>query len=160
MFFYHLLSLHQVRGHFHCKLSICSWQFSHLSRYAFIKLYTNSWRKWATWLWKKHLGHFETQVAGEAEVLNIFALKGRSKSQGPDVKIAGCRVSLMDVSPSLQPWGCWGVGRLVFRVYAHHWKGRSRMCKLLERAAIVDLSFRIAMISRLETPSTAWGKWK
>ncbi|XP_044504895.1 translation initiation factor IF-2-like [Mangifera indica] len=37
-------------------------------------------------------GTFETQVAGEAEVLNIFELKGRSKGKGDDVKIAGCRV--------------------------------------------------------------------
>lgn len=37
-------------------------------------------------------GTSETQIAGEAEVLNIFELKGRSKSKGPDVKIAGCRV--------------------------------------------------------------------
>lgn len=37
-------------------------------------------------------GTFETQVAGEAQVLNIFELKGRSKSKGDDVKIAGCRV--------------------------------------------------------------------
>ncbi|KAJ7965016.1 Translation initiation factor 2 [Quillaja saponaria] len=37
-------------------------------------------------------GTSETQVAGEAEVLNIFELTGRSKSKGPDVKIAGCRV--------------------------------------------------------------------
>ncbi|KAJ4721651.1 Translation initiation factor 2 [Melia azedarach] len=37
-------------------------------------------------------GTFETQVAGEAEVLNIFELKGRSKAKGDDVKIAGCRV--------------------------------------------------------------------
>lgn len=37
-------------------------------------------------------GSFETQVSGEAEVLNIFELKGRSKSKGDDVKIAGCRV--------------------------------------------------------------------
>ncbi|XP_021891620.1 uncharacterized protein LOC110809938 [Carica papaya] len=37
-------------------------------------------------------GTFETRVAGEAEVLNIFELKGRSKSKGDDVKIAGCRV--------------------------------------------------------------------
>ena len=41
---------------------------------------------------EKAPGTFETQVAGEAEVLNIFELKGRSKSKGPDVKIAGCRV--------------------------------------------------------------------
>uniref|UniRef100_A0A2P2K0T5 Translation initiation factor IF-2, mitochondrial n=3 Tax=Rhizophora mucronata TaxID=61149 RepID=A0A2P2K0T5_RHIMU len=38
-------------------------------------------------------GTFETQVAGEAEVLNIFELKGRSKYMGPDIKIAGCRVT-------------------------------------------------------------------
>ncbi|XP_048320127.2 uncharacterized protein LOC107430122 isoform X1 [Ziziphus jujuba] len=37
-------------------------------------------------------GTSETQVAGEAEVLNIFELKGRSKAKGADVKIAGCRV--------------------------------------------------------------------
>ncbi|CAA7395594.1 unnamed protein product [Spirodela intermedia] len=37
-------------------------------------------------------GTFETQVAGEAKVLHIFELKGRSKSKGPDVVIAGCRV--------------------------------------------------------------------
>ncbi|XP_035543402.1 translation initiation factor IF-2-like isoform X2 [Juglans regia] len=37
-------------------------------------------------------GTYESQVAGEAEVLNIFELKGRSKSKGDDVKIAGCRV--------------------------------------------------------------------
>ncbi|KAK7337632.1 hypothetical protein VNO77_18215 [Canavalia gladiata] len=30
-------------------------------------------------------------IAGHAEVLNIFEIKG-SKSKGPDVKIAGCRV--------------------------------------------------------------------
>ncbi|KAJ6846445.1 uncharacterized protein M6B38_280880 [Iris pallida] len=41
---------------------------------------------------EKAPGTFETQVAGEAEVLNIFELKGRSKSKGPDVKIAGCRI--------------------------------------------------------------------
>lgn len=37
-------------------------------------------------------GTAETQVAGEAQVLSIFELKGRSKSKGDDVKIAGCRV--------------------------------------------------------------------
>ncbi|KAM1397139.1 hypothetical protein ACFX2I_014748 [Malus domestica] len=37
-------------------------------------------------------GTCETKVAGEAEVLSIFELKGRSKTKGPDVKIAGCRV--------------------------------------------------------------------
>ncbi|CAL9780715.1 unnamed protein product [Musa acuminata subsp. burmannicoides] len=37
-------------------------------------------------------GTFETKVAGEAEVLSIFELKGRSKTKGPDIKIAGCRV--------------------------------------------------------------------
>ncbi|XAR66854.1 Protein-synthesizing GTPase [Bertholletia excelsa] len=37
-------------------------------------------------------GTFETQVAGEAQVLSIFELKGRSKAKGDDVKIAGCRV--------------------------------------------------------------------
>ncbi|GAB2251767.1 hypothetical protein Droror1_Dr00004614 [Drosera rotundifolia] len=38
-------------------------------------------------------GTSETLVAGEAQVLNIFELKGRSKSKGEDVKIAGCRVT-------------------------------------------------------------------
>eukprot|EP01018_Ginkgo_biloba_P031027 Gb_40793 [translate_table: standard] len=36
-------------------------------------------------------GICETQVAGEAQILNIFELKGRSKAKG-DAKIAGCRV--------------------------------------------------------------------
>ncbi|KAB2608839.1 translation initiation factor IF-2 [Pyrus ussuriensis x Pyrus communis] len=31
-------------------------------------------------------GTYETKVAGEAEVLSIFELKGRSKTKGPDVK--------------------------------------------------------------------------
>ncbi|XP_072965576.1 uncharacterized protein [Typha angustifolia] len=38
-------------------------------------------------------GTSETQIAGEAEVLSIFELKGRSKSKGPDVMIAGCRIT-------------------------------------------------------------------
>ncbi|XP_050230622.1 uncharacterized protein LOC126679598 [Mercurialis annua] len=41
---------------------------------------------------EKAPGTSETQVAGEAEVLDIFDLKGRSKSVGGDVKIAGCKV--------------------------------------------------------------------
>ncbi|WOL09810.1 translation initiation factor 2 [Canna indica] len=41
---------------------------------------------------EKAPGTFETKVAGEAEVMSIFELKGRSKSKGPDIKIAGCRV--------------------------------------------------------------------
>ncbi|PKA46084.1 hypothetical protein AXF42_Ash015375 [Apostasia shenzhenica] len=41
---------------------------------------------------EKAPGTFETHVSGEGEVLGIFALKGRSKSKGPDLKIAGCRV--------------------------------------------------------------------
>ncbi|XP_023770160.1 uncharacterized protein LOC111918770 [Lactuca sativa] len=41
---------------------------------------------------EKAPGTYETEVAGEAQVLNIFELKGRSKSKGDDVKIAGCRV--------------------------------------------------------------------
>lgn len=41
---------------------------------------------------EKAPGTFEIKIAGEAEVLSIFELKGRSKSKGPDVKIAGCRV--------------------------------------------------------------------
>uniref|UniRef100_A0A0E0QTU2 Translation initiation factor IF-2, mitochondrial n=1 Tax=Oryza rufipogon TaxID=4529 RepID=A0A0E0QTU2_ORYRU len=42
---------------------------------------------------EKAPGTPETQVSGEAEVLNIFELKGRSKSKGPDIKIAGCRIT-------------------------------------------------------------------
>ncbi|KAM7491455.1 hypothetical protein LguiA_034376 [Lonicera macranthoides] len=41
---------------------------------------------------EKAPGTFETQVAGEAHVLNIFEVKGRSKAKGDDFKIAGCRV--------------------------------------------------------------------
>lgn len=41
---------------------------------------------------EKAPGTCETKVGGEAEVLGIFELKGRAKSKGPDVKIAGCRV--------------------------------------------------------------------
>ncbi|KAM3396712.1 translation initiation factor IF-2 isoform X1 [Capsicum galapagoense] len=41
---------------------------------------------------EKAPGTFETQVAGEAQILSIFELKGRSKARGEDVKIAGCRV--------------------------------------------------------------------
>ncbi|XP_030500992.2 uncharacterized protein LOC115716354 [Cannabis sativa] len=41
---------------------------------------------------EKAPGTSETHVAGEAEVLNIFELKGRSKAKGADVRIAGCRV--------------------------------------------------------------------
>lgn len=42
---------------------------------------------------EKAPGTAETQISGEAEVLNIFELKGRSKSKGPDIKIAGCRIT-------------------------------------------------------------------
>ncbi|XP_014754186.1 uncharacterized protein LOC100828379 isoform X2 [Brachypodium distachyon] len=42
---------------------------------------------------EKAPGVAETQISGEAEVLNIFELKGRSKSKGPDIKIAGCRIT-------------------------------------------------------------------
>lgn len=42
---------------------------------------------------EKAPGTFETQVAGEAQVLNIFEIKGRSKAKGEDVKIAGCKVT-------------------------------------------------------------------
>lgn len=41
---------------------------------------------------EKAPGTPETQVAGEAQVLNIFEITGRSKSKGADVKIAGCKV--------------------------------------------------------------------
>lgn len=42
---------------------------------------------------EKAPGTLETKVAGEAQVLNIFEIKGRSKAKGEDVKIAGCRVT-------------------------------------------------------------------
>lgn len=42
---------------------------------------------------EKAPGTYETQVAGEAQVLDIFELKGRSKAKGSDVQIAGCRVT-------------------------------------------------------------------
>lgn len=42
---------------------------------------------------EKAPGTAETQISGEAEVLNIFELKGRSKSKGTDIKIAGCRIT-------------------------------------------------------------------
>ncbi|CAL1387637.1 unnamed protein product [Linum trigynum] len=41
---------------------------------------------------EKAPGTSETHVAGEAEVLSIFELKGRSKAAGGDMKIAGCKV--------------------------------------------------------------------
>ncbi|KAK7259058.1 hypothetical protein RIF29_24652 [Crotalaria pallida] len=41
---------------------------------------------------EKAPGTSETHVAGQAEVLDIFEVKG-SKSKGPDVKIAGCKVT-------------------------------------------------------------------
>lgn len=41
---------------------------------------------------EKAPGTFETEVAGDAQVLNIFEVKGRSKAKGEDFKIAGCRV--------------------------------------------------------------------
>lgn len=49
---------------------------------------------------EKAPGTYETEVAGEAQVLNIFELKGRSKAKGTDVKIAGCRVMDGHVSRS------------------------------------------------------------
>ncbi|XP_071697465.1 uncharacterized protein [Rutidosis leptorrhynchoides] len=49
---------------------------------------------------EKAPGTFETEVAGEAHVLNIFELKGRSKAKGADIKIAGCRVMDGHVSRS------------------------------------------------------------
>ncbi|WCJ25507.1 Translation initiation factor IF-2 [Euphorbia peplus] len=45
-------------------------------------------------------GTSETQIAGQAEVLSIFELKGRSKSADGDVKIAGCKVIEGQVSKS------------------------------------------------------------
>lgn len=41
---------------------------------------------------EKAPGTLETQVAGEAQVLNVFIVKGKGKSKGIDLKIAGCRV--------------------------------------------------------------------
>lgn len=41
---------------------------------------------------EKAPGTLETQVGGEAEVLNIFVVKGKGKDKGVDLKIAGCRV--------------------------------------------------------------------
>lgn len=41
---------------------------------------------------EKAPGTLETQVAGEAHVLNIFAVKGKGTDKGKDLKIAGCRV--------------------------------------------------------------------
>lgn len=49
---------------------------------------------------EKAPGTYETEVAGEAHVLNIFQLTGRSKAKGADVKIAGCRVTDGHVSRS------------------------------------------------------------
>ncbi|KAK9079747.1 hypothetical protein SSX86_001420 [Deinandra increscens subsp. villosa] len=49
---------------------------------------------------EKAPGKFETEVAGEAQILNIFELKGRSKAKGADVKIAGCKVMGGHVSRS------------------------------------------------------------
>ncbi|RZC84943.1 hypothetical protein C5167_047727 [Papaver somniferum] len=40
---------------------------------------------------KGALGTFETRVAGEVEVLNIFMIR-RGKTKGGEVKIAGCMV--------------------------------------------------------------------
>ncbi|XP_015696901.1 translation initiation factor IF-2 isoform X2 [Oryza brachyantha] len=42
---------------------------------------------------EKAPGTAETQISGEAEILNIFERKGRTKSKGPDIKIAGCRIT-------------------------------------------------------------------
>ncbi|XP_021755760.1 uncharacterized protein LOC110720963 [Chenopodium quinoa] len=41
---------------------------------------------------EKAPGTSEIQVAGEAQVLDIFEITGRSKAKGADVKIAGCKV--------------------------------------------------------------------
>ncbi|XP_021758913.1 uncharacterized protein LOC110723832 [Chenopodium quinoa] len=41
---------------------------------------------------EKAPGTPEIQVAGEAQVLDIFEITGRSKAKGADVKIAGCKV--------------------------------------------------------------------
>ena len=41
---------------------------------------------------EKAPGTFESKVAGEAQVLNIFEIKGKSKDKGDEVKIAGCKV--------------------------------------------------------------------
>jgi translation initiation factor IF-2 len=42
---------------------------------------------------EKAPGTAETQVTGEAEVLNIFEVKSRKQSKEADVKIAGCRIT-------------------------------------------------------------------
>lgn len=41
---------------------------------------------------EKAPGTMETQVAGEAHVLNIFQVKGKGEAKGKDLKIAGCKV--------------------------------------------------------------------
>ncbi|XP_010538818.1 PREDICTED: uncharacterized protein LOC104813032 [Tarenaya hassleriana] len=42
---------------------------------------------------EKAPGVAETQVVGEAEVLNLFKITGKSKTKGEEVNIAGCRVT-------------------------------------------------------------------
>lgn len=41
---------------------------------------------------EKAPGTLETQVGGEAQVLSIFAVKGKGIKKGQDLKIAGCKV--------------------------------------------------------------------
>ncbi|XP_056682778.1 uncharacterized protein [Spinacia oleracea] len=49
---------------------------------------------------EKAPGTPEIQVAGEAQVLSIFEITGRSKAKGADVKIAGCKVITGHVAKS------------------------------------------------------------
>ncbi|KAG0472519.1 hypothetical protein HPP92_017065 [Vanilla planifolia] len=58
-------------------------------------------------------GTDETQVSGEGEVLSIFELKGRSKSKGPDMKIAGCRILNGHFSKSSK-WRVLRSGEIIF----------------------------------------------
>lgn len=49
---------------------------------------------------EKAPGTSEMKIAGEAQVMNIFEIKGRSKAKGQDFKIAGCKVVDGHVSKS------------------------------------------------------------
>lgn len=62
---------------------------------------------------EKAPGTKDTQVSGEGEVLSIFELKGRSKSKGPDVKIAGCRILDGHFSKSSK-WRVMRSGEVIF----------------------------------------------
>lgn len=62
---------------------------------------------------EKAPGINDIRIAGEGEILNIFELKGRSKSKGPDVKIAGCRILDGHFSKSSK-WKVLRSGEVVF----------------------------------------------